>query len=149
MPRGRDGRLRVQADPGRRSWRRHCVTLGRAVTKRSTHTPVESIIDLDTYRELEATAGAEFAAELVATFLEEAPSMLADLRTAHAASDADTFRRVAHSIKSNGATFGAVALADLARELELGALPTGTAPLDRLEAACAQATSALRTLADG
>ncbi len=40
-------------------------------------------------------------------------------------------------------------LADLARELEIGALPSGTAPLDRLEAACAQATSALRTLADG
>ena len=111
--------------------------------------PVESIIDLDTYRELEATAGAEFAAELVATFLEEAPTMLADLRTAYAAADPDTFRRVAHSIKSNGATFGAASLSDLARELELGGLPTGTAPLDRLEAACAQATSALRTLADG
>ena len=111
--------------------------------------PVESIIDLDTYRELEAAAGAEFAAELVATFLEEAPTMFADLRTAYTAADPDTFRRVAHSIKSNGATFGAVTLADLARELEIGALPSGTAPLDRLEAACAQATSALRTLADG
>jgi HPt (histidine-containing phosphotransfer) domain-containing protein len=111
--------------------------------------PVESIIDLDTYRELEAAAGAEFAAELVDTFLEEAPMMLADLRAAHAASDPGAFRRVAHSIKSNAATFGAVPLADLARELELGGLPTGTAPLGRLEAACAEATSTLRTLTDG
>ena len=87
--------------------------------------PVESIIDLDTYRELEATAGAEFAAELVATFLEEAPTMLADLRTAYAAADPDTFRRVAHSIKSNGATFGAASLSDLARELEARRVPHG------------------------
>jgi CheY-like chemotaxis protein len=111
--------------------------------------PVESIIDLDAYRELEAMAGADFTAELVATFVEEASTMLADLRTAHTASDPDTFRRVAHSIKSNGATFGAVSLADLARELEVGGLPTGTAPLDRLEVTCGQATSALRKLADG
>ncbi|HEY5876499.1 MAG TPA: response regulator, partial [Ilumatobacteraceae bacterium] len=62
--------------------------------------PVESIIDLDTYRELEAAAGADFVAELVATFLEEAPTMLAELRRAYAAADPDMFRRVAHSIKS-------------------------------------------------
>jgi CheY-like chemotaxis protein/HPt (histidine-containing phosphotransfer) domain-containing protein len=107
----------------------------------------KSVIDIATYRELEATAGADFASELVGTFLEEAPSMLAELRTAHAASDADTFRRVAHSIKSNAATFGAVSLSDLARGLELGGLPTGTSLLDRLDAACAQASSALRMLA--
>jgi HPt (histidine-containing phosphotransfer) domain-containing protein len=109
--------------------------------------PAKSVIDIASYRELEATAGADFASELVGTFLEEAPSMLAELRTAHAASDADTFRRVAHSIKSNAATFGAVSLSDLARGLELGGLPTGTLLLDRLDAACAQASSALRRLA--
>jgi signal transduction histidine kinase/DNA-binding response OmpR family regulator len=111
--------------------------------------PAEPVIDLDTYRALEATAGPDFAAELVGTFLEDAPSMLAELRAAHAASDPDTFRRVAHSIKSNGATFGAVALSEFARELERGGLPTGTQPLDRLDAAYEQASSALRKLAHG
>jgi signal transduction histidine kinase/CheY-like chemotaxis protein/HPt (histidine-containing phosphotransfer) domain-containing protein len=108
-----------------------------------------AVIDIPTYRQLEATAGADFAAELVGTFLEEAPSMLVELRTAHAASDHDSFRRVAHSIKSNSATFGAVTLATLARELELAGLPTGTGPLDRLDVACEQASSALRKLAHG
>jgi CheY-like chemotaxis protein len=111
--------------------------------------PAAPVIDMNTYRELEATAGADFAAELVATFLEEAPSMLVELRTAYAASDAGTFRRVAHSIKSNGATFGAESLSNLARELELGGLPNGTVPLDRLDAACEQASSALRKVAHG
>jgi HPt (histidine-containing phosphotransfer) domain-containing protein len=111
--------------------------------------PSEPVIDIAAYRELEESAGAEFAAELVATFLEEAPSMLAELRAAHAASDAGTFRRVAHSIKSNGATFGAISLSNLARELEHGGLPNGTVPLDELDAACEQASSALRKLADG
>ena len=36
------------------------------------------IIDLATFRELQDTAGPEFAAELVDTFLEEAPLMLAE-----------------------------------------------------------------------
>ncbi len=40
----------------------------------------ESVIDQATYSELEETAGAEFVAELVDTFLQEAPLMLAELR---------------------------------------------------------------------
>jgi histidine phosphotransfer protein HptB len=39
-----------------------------------------------------------------------------------AAAHADSFRRAAHSLKSNSLTFGASALAALARELELGGL---------------------------
>ena len=129
------------ADALRQAWSSH--------QERVDAHAAQPVVDITAYRELEASAGAEFAAELVDTFLEEAPSMLAELRAAHAASDADTFRRVAHSIKSNGATFGAVALSDLARELELGGLPTGTVPLDHLDAACAQASSALRKVAHG
>jgi CheY-like chemotaxis protein/HPt (histidine-containing phosphotransfer) domain-containing protein len=129
------------ADALRRAWTsRHEATDGE---------PAERVIDIATYRELEATAGAEFAAELVDAFLEDAPSMLAALRTAHAASDPDSFRRAAHSIKSNSATFGAVTLAELARELELAGLPVGTASFDWLDVACEQASSALRKLAHG
>jgi HPt (histidine-containing phosphotransfer) domain-containing protein len=45
--------------------------------------------------------------ELVDTFLAEAPSMLADLRESLASGEAERFRRAAHSLKSNGNTFGA------------------------------------------
>ena len=72
--------------------------------------------------ELSATAGAAFVAELVDTFLAEAPLMLDDLRSALAAGDKDRFRRAAHSLKSNSNTFGASTLGAMARSLELGGL---------------------------
>ena len=101
------------------------------------------------YAELQATAGAEFAAELVATFFEEAPLMLADLRSALAGANAERFRRAAHSLKSNGHTFGATPLAELARDLELGGLPADATPLDALEAEYARAAAALQALTRG
>lgn len=92
-----------------------------------------SVIDSAAWAELEQTAGADFIGELVQTFLEEGPTMLQALRESHAAGRADDFRRAAHSLKSNGLTFGALALAAKARELELGGLPAATqAALDEL-----------------
>ncbi len=88
-------------------------------------------IDVATFEELKATAGAGFVRELVDTFLVEAPAMLAELRDAFAAGDAERFRRSAHSLKSNGNTFGALALGAMARELELG----GLAPVQQAQGA--------------
>ena len=108
-------------------------------------------IDRATFAELEQTAGAEFAGELVDTFLAEAPVMLAELRRAFDAGDADAFRRTAHSLKSNGNTFGACAFAAMARELELGGMAPMQAaagsPLDALDAEYARVASALTELA--
>ena len=109
----------------------------------------ESEIDLATFEELKASAGDEFVTELVATFREEAPGMLAELRSAHAAGAAERFRRAAHSLKSNGNTFGALRLGALARDLELGAMPVDTALLDALDAEYARAAAALQALCDG
>jgi HPt (histidine-containing phosphotransfer) domain-containing protein len=68
-----------------------------------------------------------------------------------AAGDADKFRRTAHSLKSNGLTFGATALAASARELELGGLAlareTGAGRLDALGAEYSRVASALAELA--
>lgn len=102
------------------------------------------VLDPAVYDELAETAGAEFAAELAMTFMEEAPGMLAELRRAQAAGDADAFRRAAHSLKSNGNTFGAVALANLAKDLELGGLPADTTPLEGVEAAYRTVEAALK-----
>jgi HPt (histidine-containing phosphotransfer) domain-containing protein len=106
-----------------------------------------SPVDSGTLRELEATAGADFVRELVATFLAEAPRMLDDLREALIAGDAERFRRTAHSLKSNANTFGATALAAMARELELGGLDSGraggSAALDGLFDEYARVASAL------
>jgi HPt (histidine-containing phosphotransfer) domain-containing protein len=102
----------------------------------------ESAIDKTVYTQLQDTAGAEFAAELVDTFLEEAPRMLAELRSARAASDAERFRRTAHSLKSNSNTFGASKLAALARELELKGLDADPARDTAAIAALGSNTSA-------
>ena len=113
----------------------------------------EKPIDLAVYTELQATTGAEFVAELVDTFLEEAPGMLAELRKARADGSAERFRRAAHSLKSNANTFGAVSLAAQARELELKGLdaePTrDAAALMALEAEHARAVAALKALRNG
>jgi HPt (histidine-containing phosphotransfer) domain-containing protein len=109
----------------------------------------EPTIDLPTFAELQAAAGAGFVTELVGTFLEEAPTMLAELRSAQAAGTADVFRRAAHSLKSNSNTFGATRLGALARDLELGGLIADTAPLDALEAEYRLVAAALTELCRG
>jgi histidine phosphotransfer protein HptB len=107
-------------------------------------------IDPITFEALQQTAGTEFVGELVDTFLEEAPAMLAELRDTLAAGNADAFRRAAHSLKSNSLTFGALTLGAMARELELGGLaPVRAAnaqPLDALAAEYARVAAALTGL---
>src|SRR5215207_5766283 len=73
----------------------------------------------ETFAALRDTTGGEFVRELIDTFLTEAPSMLSDLRDSLAGGDVDRFRRAAHSLKSNGNTFGALTLGSLAKDLEL------------------------------
>ena len=81
----------------------------------------EPAVDPATFRALQESAGAEFVAELVDTFLQEGPRMQDELRAAQAARSVDRFRRAAHSLKSNSLTFGATRLGAMARELELSA----------------------------
>ena len=91
-------------------------------------------IDPATFDALKDMAGADFVDELVGTFLEEAPQMIADLKGAKAGGEADRFRRAAHSLKSNSMTFGALTLGGMAKGLELGGLdaasPDAFAALD-------------------
>ena len=114
------------------------------------------MIDHAIFTNLQATAGAEFVTELVDTFLEEAPQILAELRGARADADADRFRRAAHSLKSNSLTFGALALGAIARDIELRGLAADAAvdgaaldALNALDAAYAQAAAALKALCSG
>ena len=107
-------------------------------------------IEPATFEELKASTGTEFAMELVGTFLEEAPGMLNDLRAALAANDAATFKRAAHTLKSNGNTFGALNFAAQARALELAGVGSvregGTQPLDELDAEYARVAAALSAM---
>jgi HPt (histidine-containing phosphotransfer) domain-containing protein len=110
-------------------------------------------IDLAVFRELQDTAGAEFVVELVDAFLDEAPAMLAELRSACTAADGERFRRAAHSLKSNGMTFGATTLGALARALELRGLDAdpslSEAAIAAIEVAYADAAEMLKELVRG
>ena len=78
-----------------------------------------SVIDLNTITNLKETVGADFIGEMIDTFLEDALTQIGQMKSGLAAQDVDLFRRAAHSLKSNAATFGATELAGLARELEM------------------------------
>ena len=113
----------------------------------------DTVIDKAVYAELQETAGAEFVAELVDTFFEEASGMLAELRSARAENHADRFRRAAHSLKTNSNTFGAMRLGALARELELKGLDADpardTVAIAALEVEYTRVARALKDLRNG
>ena len=77
-----------------------------------------TVINRAIYDALEESVGGEFITVMVDAFLEETSQLMDTLKKSLSSGDADTFRRAAHSMKSNAATFGAMQLSELARELE-------------------------------
>lgn len=75
-------------------------------------------IDKTTFEELKQMSGEDYINELIDAFLEDAPTMITAMRIAVSAQDVESFRRNAHSLKSNANTFGAAELGQLAKELE-------------------------------
>ena len=106
----------------------------------------QPVIDPHVFDELQATAGADFVVDLVETFAEEAPSLLAELRSALSDGAAERFRRAAHSLKSNSSTFGATRMAEMARALELGGLPHDASGVDALAREFDTSLAALQAL---
>ena len=76
------------------------------------------VINKATFDELKQLSGEDFINELIDAFLEEAPNMIVAMQSALVSKDVVSFRRNAHSMKSNANTFGATELAALAKELE-------------------------------
>ena len=110
----------------------------------------EVVIDQATFNGLVELVGDDFIGELAQTFFEEAPGLLAEMNRALDDGDAEAFRRAAHSLKSNGDSFGAVRVTSLARELEHmgrdGRLDEAGPKLPQLEAAYQEAAEALKAL---
>jgi signal transduction histidine kinase/CheY-like chemotaxis protein/PAS domain-containing protein len=87
---------------------------------------------LDRLRE---TVGDEiFLAELIDTFLTEAPRMIVEIRKSAECQDGKTLRLVAHSLKSNSASFGADALAECCQAVEMAAKANTFAGMEQLMA---------------
>lgn len=110
----------------------------------------ESVIDQAIFDGLKESIGADYVEELIGAFLEEASMLIAQLRPALNAGDTETFRRAAHSVKSNAATFGATCLFELAKELEFMARENRLGDignrLEALEDAFGRAAKALEDL---
>jgi HPt (histidine-containing phosphotransfer) domain-containing protein len=88
---------------------------------------------------------------VIDTFLDDAPALIATLRASLEQGDAEELRRAAHSLKSNGQTFGANDFAGLCRQLEERAkrheLDGASGLVDRIDreyAALAEALASLR-----
>jgi HPt (histidine-containing phosphotransfer) domain-containing protein len=77
------------------------------------------VIDKATFNELKQMSGEDFINELIDAFIDDAPNMIRAMQTALDSKDVESFRRNAHSMKSNANTFGATELAALAKELEV------------------------------
>jgi len=89
----------------------------------------------------------EFLVELLQTYFDDSPRLLVAMQAARAVGDADSFRRAAHTLKSNSASFGAMTLSRLARALEemgkAGTLAGAAADLAQAEAEYARVRAAL------
>ncbi|HET9589494.1 MAG TPA: Hpt domain-containing protein [Anaerolineales bacterium] len=92
-----------------------------------------SAIDKRIFEELKQMSGADFINELIDAFVDDAPNMISQIQAALAAKDVESFRRNAHSLKSNANTFGALELAALAKELEFMARENNLEIGNRLE----------------
>jgi len=82
--------------------------------------PSPAAIDQDVLDDLEHSVGDDraFLRDLVETYLEDSPRLIAALRSGIAAGDVASTNRAAHTLKSTSASLGALGLSAMARELE-------------------------------
>ena len=110
--------------------------------------PPTPVLDPSALERLRATMGSGFLDELVSTFLEDSQELVSTMRRALAQGDRDALRRAAHSLKSNAASFGAMPLSNLSRDLEAlakaGGLASAGPRLERLAGECELVVRAIR-----
>jgi CheY-like chemotaxis protein len=83
--------------------------------------PDSAVLEPAALEDLLSMLGGEFVylEELIDSFLEDAPQLLAELDRYVKEGDTGGASRVAHSLKSNGADFGATTFSNLCKELEI------------------------------
>jgi HPt (histidine-containing phosphotransfer) domain-containing protein len=73
---------------------------------------------LEDYKDIMGDDYKEFVVDIIDTFFENSPTLFDELENAKNNNDPEAFQRAAHSLKSNGKTFGAYEFARLAYKLE-------------------------------
>lgn len=94
-----------------------------------------------------------FLREIIGIYLADTPLRLADIRSAAAKGDAGLYTRAAHTIKGSSSNVGALAVRNIAEQLEKRSRVEPHASLEPLladlETAFARAASALRGVIGG
>lgn len=76
---------------------------------------------LEQFRMLERAGKPGILVQMVAMFLKGSADQIVAIQAASAAGDAEKLRVTSHTLKSNAASFGATALAEMCREIEADA----------------------------
>ncbi len=123
---------------------------GEGVSPTDTDKASTGGLDRAAFERLRATMGAGFLADLLPTFVQDSEELVGTMRRALDDKDVDAFRRAAHSLKSNAASFGATTLSTLARDLEAlaksGSLDGAARGVERLAGECETVVRALRDI---
>jgi signal transduction histidine kinase/DNA-binding response OmpR family regulator/HPt (histidine-containing phosphotransfer) domain-containing protein len=124
------------------------VASASSPARAAVDTSAPPALDPAVLERLRATVGAGFLDELVPTFVEDSQELVGTMRRALGTCDMESFRRAAHSLKSNAASFGATGLATLARDLEAlarsGSLDGAESRVEHLAGECERVVRALR-----
>jgi len=91
---------------------------GGVATVAAPPVPTAPVLDGATLDQLRATMGSDFLAEVIDAFLSDTPQLIGDLHQSLAGGNTEVLQRAAHSLRSNSATFGAMTLSALCKELE-------------------------------
>lgn len=131
-------------------------TAERQAPEKVVRAGATQVLDLTVFDRLRATLGKqakEMLPGLIDGFVEEAPRMLERARRALEKKNESELRREAHTLKSNAAYFGVMALVEAARELENTAKNKALDGAERLielvETEFAQAEEALKEVRKG
>ena len=128
---------------------------GPAAEAPVTATPPK-VLDPGALKQLRATLGKQadrMLPGLIERFYQDVDRLLSEARQALEQGEAADLRRAAHTLKSTSATFGAMALSEVARELEYmardGVLEGAAGLIAQAEAECVKAKAALETMRKG
>ncbi len=80
--------------------------------------PVIDSESIENLRALNPGDGDEFLREIISIYLEDTPQRIAELEQSLASGDVARFTRAAHSVKGSSANLGAMAVRQVAQELE-------------------------------
>jgi len=144
---------RCGSRPPRSSRRDAEVSQRPALAETSVKAVSAKVLDARALEQLRATLGKQadrMLPTLIEQFCRDADRLLGQARQALEQGRADNLRLASHSLKSTSATFGAMALSAVARELEFlardGKLDGAAEPISRAQAEFARAKTALEAM---